>query len=139
MLYPELKIASGHDNEAGFVAIETVVATAPRCTPVPRGSVAERALSGKLRRDGSVDVVWSWGILSHSDLDTLITTYLGTWDTDSAEVTIRTLKRDGTYGNYNAVMYLPVADGEDEEGGYEQRTTRKLTNVRIRFANLTAT
>lgn len=139
MLYPELKIAAGHDNEAGLVAIETVVATAPRCTPVPRGSTTTRLASGAIRRDGFKDITWSWGIMTFSDLDALVTTYLGDWDTDYANVTIRTLKRDMTYGNYNARMFLPVFDGDDDEGGYEQPTTRKVTNVRIRFGNLIAT
>lgn len=137
LLYPNLKIAANHDAIGSMVSIETITRIAPRSSPVPRPPVESRMQSGVLVRDGILRVTWTWASLQRSLLDTLVTTYLGSYDTDSANVTIRTLKRNGAYGTYNAVLYLPTPDG-DTFGSYRLATTTKVVDLELVFAELTA-
>lgn len=140
LLYPELKLAAGWNNRAGYSSIELITKVAPLVTPVSRPPVVTKLMSGNIRRDGFINITWRWESLLASYLDTLVSTYLTNWTTDSANVTLRTLVKSTsgmTYANYNASMYLPTFQG-DEYGGFEQPTTTKLTSVSIVFANLTA-
>lgn len=129
LLYPECKIAAGWNAQASFQSVETLVGSAPRMTPVGRPLVERQALTGKLRREGRRLVVWEWDILRHAVFDDLID-LVGDWTTDSAKATIRTLKTDMTYGNFNVYLHLPTLDGA-AYGAYAQPTTAKNTGVRI--------
>lgn len=141
LLYPNLKLAAGNNAISSMVSIETVTKIAPRAAPVPRPPVEALAQSGKLRRDGALRVTWSWASLQRSLLDTLITTYIGGYNTDYALVTMRTLKRDGTYATYNAILYLPVevqGSGSSDFGSYRLATTTKVTELQLVFGELVA-
>lgn len=137
MRYPELKIAANHNNQAGLVSVETLVTYPPHADLVPMGSVARRMMSDRLRRDGERDITWRWGFMLWDDLDNLITTIVGSWDTASKQVTIRTLKRNITYGNFNATLWTPVPRTEDATNAdYTQETLTKVSDLRIRFIGL---
>lgn len=139
LLYPELKLAAGNNNRAGYQSIELITKAAPLVTPVTRPPVVTELMNASIRRDGFLNATWRWAILLSSYLDTIVSTYLTNWSNDDALVTIRTMVKTTSgmgYANYNATMYLPTFEGEDEYGGFEQPTTTKLQNVRITFANL---
>ena len=130
------QIAAGNNNAAGLQNIEDVLTSshrAPRATPVPLGSVREVMLDQSVQDNGIKFVTWSWRILDKADLDTLVTAYLGDYDTSYALVTIKTRKRDDTYANYNATLVLP-AEGQD----YQMPTRAKCTDVVLTFRNLVA-
>lgn len=137
-LYPEIRIAAGHNNTAGFVTAESVMGLAPRCTPVPRGSVTTLLSSGGIRRDGFKNFTWEWRILPFEDFSAFVTAYIGGFDTEYGLVTVRTRLRAMTYGNFNAKLYLPIIGGDEREGSYEQPTSSKVINVRFVFADAVA-
>lgn len=133
LLFPECKIASAWNAQASFVAVETVMKTAPRMTPVSRPVVTQRLGSGDIVRNGWTFIDWRWNILRWTYLNAFVTTYLGAWTTDSANATVRTLKAAHTYGNYNVKLYLPTFQGDEEFGGYEEPALVTLTNVHVRM------
>jgi hypothetical protein len=131
--YPELKIAVNHNAQGSFVPIESVVIHPPKVKPVPLGGSAVKVLSRKIVYTGAQVVLWRWGFMSMTDLNAFITTYLGGWTTENANVTIRTFKRSPTngvltYGNYNAILHLP-----HEEIDYVQETTETVSDLRVSF------
>jgi hypothetical protein len=125
----DYQLASGFNQAGSLVNIETTIGQAPRGTLVSLGARSRTSISGVRNTDGEQIAVWNWDVLTASNLGTIITTYLTNWNTDTAEVTLRTRLRDGTYANFNAIMYLPL-DGED----YEHRFNKDHVNdLRIRF------
>jgi hypothetical protein len=138
--YPEIKIAANHNNQAGLVSIESIIALPPAMTPVPLG-IKTITGAGTPRFDGAKNILWRWGFMSMTDMNTLVTTYIGGWTTAYGNVTIRTIKRapaNGllTYGNFNAVMHLPVPDDEFGGGDYVQATTDTVTDLRWKLTDL---
>lgn len=128
MPYSEYEYADGYNNSASAVNIETIVPIPPRSNRVPLGSISRVALNKYRRTDGDQIVVWTWGALSQTELDTLITTIWGDWNTENALVTIGTRLRDDTYAYFNAIAHLPRAN-EDyilSPGGIRE-------NIMVRF------
>lgn len=130
------EIASGYNNSAGVVNIETIFRTAPRGKRIPLGAITRTALSGKQRTDGERIVIWRWDVARFSELDDFVTTYLvgSDWNTETAEVTLGTRYRDNDFSSegsndyWNAILYLPV-DGID----YQHINTRLVRDLNIKF------
>lgn len=57
----------------------------------------------------------------------------GDWDLENADCTLRTQKRDGSYGYYHAVAHLPRL-GEDYQ--HVEGDSRFVQNLRLRFTVL---
>lgn len=141
MAYYDYSIAVGHNNAAGLINVESLIASAigrplaipPRGVPVPDGSVRRTTLTGKQYAAGAKIITWSWNVIPQAGFASLINTFLGDFDTTSANVTIRTRKRDDTFSNYNAVMILPRI-GQD----YERGAGGNLLNLNIQFSHLEA-
>lgn len=129
------KIGAGFNNIAGVVNIETVFRTAPRGVRLPLGAVTRVALSGRQRTDGERIVIWRWDVARHSELDAFVTTYLGgSWNVETAEVTIGTRFRDNDFSGegsndyWNAILYLPL-----DFVNYQHINTRLVRDLEIRF------
>lgn len=109
----EFALASGHNNAAGLQNIEnlfisngTLIRYQPRAEIITRG-VERITVDQHSHFNGTKEVRWSFSILPFSLLSLLVTTFIGSWDTDSANVTLRTLGQQHTFTNYNAVMVTP--------------------------------
>lgn len=120
--------ADGYNNSGGAVNVETFMPYAPRSTRIPLGNNTRTTMGGKRITDGSLLILWTWDALSQAELDDLITTIWGDWDTQNKQVTIRTRKRDDTYAYYNAVAHLPrsVDDYTNLLGEIRQNVTVEL-------------
>lgn len=108
-------ISAGHDV-ASPANVESIVTDAPTVLPDQLvsylGDVKETALSGKSRRDGTINHRWTWDYMSVSDLNTLIMTIFGNFTTASKAVTIITIDETGAYSKWNAYVDKPHR-GED--------------------------
>lgn len=129
----EYKIASGYNIADGSMTyLETVFNPFqygfPNVNRVPPGSVTRFAIDGTRRTDGAKLVDIRYAKLSFTDLGSYITAYLGSWTTESAQVTLKTRNIDGSFTRYNALAYLPIYN-ED----YEHRGTAIVINVRLPF------
>lgn len=109
----EFALATNHNNAAGLQNIENlfisrghVIRYQPKADVVPRG-VERVTLDFKSHYVGLRVVRWEFSVLPFSLLSTLVTTFIGSWSTDSANVTIRTIGPQHTFANYNAVMVTP--------------------------------
>ena len=128
MTFAPFAIAGTFNFSASLVNIETITTFPPRATPLPLGSVDRVTLDGKLHVAGAQVVEWQFGYLAKSKLNSIVTTYIGGWDIASNDVTIVTLKRDETYGTFNARLHLPQRDKD-----YDQPTSGTVANLRLRF------
>ena len=109
-------LAPGHNNAAGLSVLEDFLydrATKPlrfklRSDPIPPGAVAEVTMDQKTHWTGTQVFSWTHRVLPLTGLSAVVTEYIGDFDTDSANVTVRSRKLDDTYANYNAVLALPT-------------------------------
>ena len=133
---PELKIAAGHNNVAGFKSIESIVAAGdprPFSTPTAwfnyRPGQLKRRTDQTLYIQGKASTGWVFSYMTKNQLVHLQDTYCGgLYDGD---VTIRTRLRDnGVYLNMNVRMSVP----------FNAQTTNRLGKldkpVRVGFTNL---
>jgi len=118
----EYKIASGFDvDDSSMDYFEDIFtgqqrkksgSPLPRGSRVPLGSDTRIMLDGSRRTDGARIASITYDTVSFTDLDTYVTTYIGSWTTEYAAVTVKLQDPDGTFTRYNAYAYLPVSDGE---------------------------
>lgn len=102
------EIVTGFNDSAAAVNVETLVSYPPSSPErVPFGAVRHYTLDDYRITDGVKSIVWQWTVLPLADVDTLVTTVWGDWNTENAEVTIRTRNRDNTYSYYNAIAHFP--------------------------------
>ena len=128
----EFALAVGHNNAAGLQNIENLfisngqlIRYQPRADVVPRG-VERVTLDLNSHYVGLREVQWRFSVLPFSLLSLLVTTFIGSWDTDSANVTIRTIGQQHTFANYNAVMVTP-----NPQDDYQRRRDY-VTGLQIR-------
>jgi hypothetical protein len=125
MAYFNYEIVTGYDNSGSTVNVETLVKYPPKVTWLPLGSTTRTTLGGKRQTDGAKVVLWVFTALPWVDVDNLITTIWTDYDTENAQVTIRTRKRDGTYAYFNAVARLPRTNEEYVQ--IDETHTRDIT------------
>lgn len=128
MPFSQYALAGTFNRSGSLSNIEGTTVFPPRAKPLSLGSERIVTLDGGAQVNGVQVVVWQWGFLDTSKLNSIVTGYLGSWDTPSAPVTMVTRKRDNTFGTFNAYLHLPL-EGED----YEMPVLGTLTDVRLRF------
>lgn len=133
---PELKIAAGHNNVAGFESIESIIATGdtkPFSTPTAwfnyRPGQLKTRTDQTLYIQGKPSTAWVFTYMTKNQLVYLQDTYLG--GLYDGNVTIRTRLRDnGAYLNMNVRMTVP----------FNAQTTNRLGKldrpIRVGFTNL---
>lgn len=136
MAFYEFQIAAGYNNAVGLVNIESITpSTDWRAFTVPDGFASYSPGERKTRPDG-IDytrgyptVTWNFAGITRKQYIYLRDTYCN--DGLSGKVTIRTLKEDNTYANFNAVMHVPqLPELTRRLGSYE--------DCDIRFTRLVA-
>jgi len=117
----EYKLASGYDNEAGFVNVETAFPTyTGRVSFYPRGrgnfdeGIMRIRADGTLYLTGFQSFTWPLHFLSYTQWAYAQTTYCTGGTGLSGKVTVATRLPAGTYANYNAVMILPKLSEADK-------------------------
>lgn len=136
----EYKIATGFDVANGSMTYFEDIFTGqqrkksgspfPRGSRVPRGSITTVAIDGTRYIDGNRVASITYDIVSFTDLDTYITTYIGSWATDYASVTVKLRDPDGDFTRYNAYAYLPLTDdGLD----YQHINTDWIARLTLQF------
>lgn len=135
---PEIQIAAGHDNEAGFATLESVLA--PTVTRFGTAQHYAFYQPGELRAKGNgvrfargyPSTQWVISLLTWAQHYNLLNTYCST-TTYSGLVTIRTTADNpDAYANFNATLRLPtpsefqpdVIDGNPIIRNYTMRFTR---------------
>ena len=136
--YPDYQIAAGHDNEAGLVAWENLIAddaTRYMIPPTIRGGFNPGQIL--IRGDGteylaghqSLAQVFTW--VSYAEDLMLQEDICGAVGSYSGPVTLRArLSPAGSYANYNAIIHLPKPNERDEAVG-------RINNYRILYTRLT--
>lgn len=127
--YSQYSLAGTFDHSGSLSNVEGTTVVPPRAKPLPLGTERIITLDGSQQVNGAQIVVWQWGFLAKSRLNSLVTGYLGSWNIASAPVTMVTRKRDDTWGTFNAYMHLPI-QGEDFE---EPMIGGTVTDLRISF------
>lgn len=129
----EYQVVPGYDTmpDADDDNLEAYFLIPLRGKRVPLGSTTTRLMSGNERTDGWRDVELTTEACTYAELDAYVTAIFGDWQTENADVTLRTRQRDNTFEYFNAKAHLPV-DGQD----YEHITTLSVQNVRLRFTVL---
>lgn len=108
----EFKLVAGYNNAGSLVNIEDITPSGDwRGFAVPDGFASYSPGERKTRPDG-IDytrgypvVTWRFGGITRKQYLYLRSTYCS--GGLSGKVTVRTLKEDNTYGNFNAVMHVP--------------------------------
>lgn len=120
---------AGSFNKSGSLSnIEGTTVFPPRVKPLPLGSERIVLLDGSQQVNGARVVIWQWGFLDKSKLDSIVTAYIGSYDIPSAPVTMVTRLRSNSFGTYNAQFHLPI-EGED----YEMPVLGTVVDLRLRF------
>lgn len=125
--------AAGFNNSGSAVNIETLISKPPRANPVPFGTRSVLGLDATRTTDGAEWVFWRWSAMTVADLDTLVTTLWGDWDTENVELTVNTRDRDGTFSYYNVIAHVP-REGEEFirlYGGIRENVTVRLYVVGV--------
>lgn len=99
-----------------------------RGTRVPLGSTVVTVLSGEETSEGHQDITLTTEGCTFAELDAYVTAIFGDFNTQNADVTIRTRNRDNTFSYYNAIAHLPL-----DQSDYEHITTLLVQNVVLRF------
>lgn len=128
MPFSQYALAGTFNRSGSLSNVEGTLIYPPRANAVPLGTERLVMLDSSAQVNGAQVVTWQYGFLARSRLNSLVVGYLGSWDIPSAPVTMVTRKRDGTFGTFNAMMHLPLAD-ED----YDEPALGTFTNVRIPF------
>lgn len=115
--------------------IETLVTHPPTTLPDQQaaflGGVETILASGASRRDGRIDHVWTWDMMSRTDFNTLMTFLFGGRLTNSAAVSIITLDEEGNYTAFNARVHKPHPGTE-----YSASPGDWIRDLRLRFTGL---
>lgn len=114
-----------------LTAVEDIVTFAPQADPVPLGSVRRTTLNQNVQTNGAKVIKWHFKAMSQADFAALVAFIWGNFDTENANVTIRTRKRDETFANYNCVAVLPTL-GVD----YQRRFHGDVQDLDITFRDL---
>lgn len=133
----DFQLAAGYNNAAGLANIENITPSGDyRAFTVPDGFASYSPGQSKQRADGLVyttgypTVTWRFGGLTRKQYIYLRDTYCN--DGLSGKVTVRTLKEDGTYGNFNAVMIVPqLPELSRRLGAYEDCDIRFIRMVAL--------
>lgn len=131
------KIAAGHNQAGSLIDIQAITPTGDKPFVPPRaysswsdGIIRTRA-DGAKYVTGRVSFTWPFDVLTTAQYRYLVTTYCTDDDGYSGLVTVRTRKRDGTFANYNATIYVPALPELD-------RKYLSYRNVVITFAEVVA-
>lgn len=135
IFYPDLKIAAGHNNAAGLVTVETIIATGDtRPFVYPEAWYHFNPGQFKIRTDQSFYIrgksltAWEFTFLTKNQYVYWSDTFCaGGYD---GNVTIRTRVRATTYVNLNAITRLP------KPSEVENRLGKIGSPVRIMFVSL---
>lgn len=133
-------LAVGKDNAAGLQNIENLFKSVYgeriwgiRSEMVTAGSEERVTLDQQVTYTGVIVVRWNFSVLPFTHLATLVNTFIGSFTTHSAAVTITTRDADNTFSNFNAVMVLPRA-GQD----YTRAKANYIRDLNITFRDLVA-
>lgn len=102
----------------------------PKGGIVPSGAVTRTDLDGGRVTDGEQIAVVFYDAVTFDDLDTYVTTYLGSWSVEYAQVTVKLRGLDGNFSRYNAYAYQPTLDGLPV---YQYINTNWVSNLALRF------
>lgn len=117
MSYAEHSYALGFDADFGDFTNFEETFTLPYLMAelrIPRGSVTEKALSGRQRTDGIREVVMQqlgdpYGTTLFADLDAYVTEVWGGWNgSENTDMTLHTEEINGVYVYLNVIAYLPI-------------------------------
>lgn len=133
----EFKVVAGYNNAGTLANIEDITPSGDwRGFTVPDGFASYSPGQTKQRPDGIVyttgypTVTWRFGGITRKQYIYLRDTYCN--DGLSGKVTIRTLKEDHTYGNFNAVMIVPqLPELTRRLGSYEDCDVRFIRLVAL--------
>ena len=124
-LYPNYKIAAGHDNTVSLVSIESIIPStdrrffAPRAYNLYRPGVRKVRFDGKLYYGGTPTADWLFGAVSIKQHEYMITTYCAGVGL-SGFVTVQLRPAHSTYKRYNATLTLPdPMDMDQHLGGFK--------------------
>lgn len=136
MAFYDFQLAVGYNNAANLTNIESITPSGDyRAFTVPDGFASYSPGQTKQRPDGIIytsgypTTTWRFGGMTRKQYIYLRDTYCN--DGLSGKVTVRTLKEDGTYSNFNAVMIVPQLPELSRRGAaYE--------DVDVRFVRMVA-
>lgn len=112
--YDQYQIAAGYNNASALKPIEGFIPSGDRSFAPPSAYSSFNAGMMKIRLDGTVylagypSAIWLFTVLTRKQYQFLMSTYSTGGTAYSGKVTIKTRKPDGSFGNYNAVMLLPL-------------------------------
>lgn len=131
----QYKLAAGYNNAAGLVNIESIIPTGDRAFSPPQGYASFSPGVLRVRADGLryvagfQTILWIFSLLTAAQWRYLQDTYTVGGNSYSGKVTVANRNEDGSYSNYNAIIYVPPLP--------ELASNRKWLNYRdveIRFA-----
>lgn len=109
MAIQEHSIAPGFNNAGAYVNFEVYFAAPFAGDRVPLGAVVSNAGDGTRVHDGDQRVFLRTGGCAWSELNAYVTAVHSSWDgAETVEVTLRCLKRNNTYDDFNAIAFMPV-------------------------------
>jgi hypothetical protein len=120
------------DTYENMVNIEDLGLPPPSGSEFEDYSVENIAGNGLVYGDGYPTAQWPFDILSQAAFNALCNYVNNQYTTGaSAQVYIKTKKRDGTYATYTAIIHQPKGKRPPVSGGYWRDVTVEFTHLEV--------